>query len=427
MNRVLFRDRRSLGKPSRPRGPLSRIIAIGVASWLLALLVLLAVRWEALQTWRFERASLADLQAQAQSPRANPWVHYYLGRALARRQRHAEAAESFRKGLDLQARSDNPKLRARLDGALAESLVLLGADREAVPHLKRALEFDVGDIAAHMAMGRILVTREQYDQAVREFQTVTQLEPRHAEAWFALGQTYNAMKKPELAEPPLRRAVELAPDEARYHRGLGDAFARRSRFNEAVACFQRALTIDPQNREIAGLLARARALQARTPEEYREARKALLELDAAETDNAFFQGQVGILDAQHGNLAEAEKRLKRALALDPHYAEALYNLATVYRQQGRHKEAQETLARFQRQENLLRRVSALQKRLSRQPNNAALSRELARAFEAQGKYAEAAAQLRRHLRIAPDDREAQALWRRLERTQKLSREGQSRP
>lgn len=386
---------------------------VAVIACLLVPASLLARRWEPVHTWFLERASLESLQSQASHSPSDAWVHYFLGRALARRGQHTEAVESFNKALGALAGRDHPALRAQVNGEMARSLVALKQDRLAASYARRALEQDIGNVTAHLANSQILVNRELYEVAIQELQAVTEIEPGNAEAWYALGQVHNLDRHPEKAEVALRKAIELAPDISEHWIELGDSFASRSRFDEAEKCFARALQLRPGDQNAVGKLARARALQARTPEEYRQARKALLSLAEAGSGDAFFYGQIGILDAQFGDLPEAERNLKRAVALNPNYPEALYNLAMTYRRLGRPRESEQMMKRFQRIEQLYRRVVGLRKRLSLRPKDLVLNLELGRALEAQGQLREAAQQFRQLLRLSPGHPEAMASLRRL--------------
>ena len=369
-----------------------------------------------MRAWFLQRASVERLEAQASNPRADARVHYFLGRALAKQQRHLEAVDSFGNALRALQRKENLALRARVDGELALSLVALGHDRLAVPYLKRALELDVTNVPAHLALGKVLSHRQHYTVAIQEFRAVTELAPNDPEGWYALGQTLNESRQPQEAESPLRKAVKLAPRESRYWLSRGDCFAYRSRFEEAVECLEKAVKVDPENPIVRGTLARAQSLCARTPEDYRKVRATLLQLAEEESHNGFFQGQVGILEAQFGEAAEAEKRLKQALMLTPDYPEAAYNMAMIYRRQGKQAESRRWLKRFQYLEALHRRISGLQRRLSLRPRDVKLNLELGRALEEQGKDEEAAQQYRYLLRrVAPNNAEAQSRLKRLER------------
>jgi Flp pilus assembly protein TadD len=387
-----------------------------LAAALLGLGGFLITRSDAFRYWLLARTPVTRLRSQAAASGASAWDHYALGHALAAQKNYREAVESFATGLNALDQKDDRALRARLDGELAECLVALGDDRNAIGYLKRALELDVGNVPAQMALGRVLMRREEYEVAARQFQIVTILEPKNAEGWYMLGKAHNEARKPDEAEPPLQKAIALAPHESRYLAELGHAFAYRSRFAEAQGWFERAVRENPKDQEAAGALARVKVLQARTPEEYRASREALLPFAEEAGGNAFYLGQLGILDLQFGNLPEAERTLKRAVELKPDYPEAMYNLALVYTRTGRPAASRETMAKFQRLEELHRKVVGLRKRLSLAPQDRAMNLELARSLVAQSNWREARQQYTYLLRIYPNDAEARADLQRLAQT-----------
>jgi len=89
------------------------------------------------------------------------------------------------------------------------------------------------------------------------------------------------------------------------HNDLGNAFLQQGRTEEAIAQFQEALVIDP--------------------------------------DNANFQYNLGNAFRRQGNVSEAVVQFQKALALNPQLAEAHYNLANAFLQSGR---AEEAIAQF---------------------------------------------------------------------------------
>ncbi|RIK71402.1 MAG: hypothetical protein DCC66_02100 [Planctomycetota bacterium] len=122
-----------------------------------------------------------------------------------------------------------------------------------------------------------------------------------------------------------------APRAAKLHFGLGHHYEYTGQPAKAVACYERALACDPEDRDarlnLAGLL-----LDAGRPA---EALAQYSMLEALRSDDAALQNNLGLALRDLGRLDEAVQRFQRALTLDPSYAPALTNLGGVLGRQGR--------------------------------------------------------------------------------------------
>lgn len=178
------------------------------------------------------------------------------------------------------------------------------------------------------------------------------------------------------AEAAYRRAVELAPEEARYHYQLGVALHAQGRFQDAEPSLQRAADLDRKYLpprialakvayDVKGDAARARKylqealdLDPRSTEalytlgviEQREgnfpaalAQFALIDSAASAYPQA--QAQMGQCYLQAGQLDQAVEALKRAIRLAPQEPGPFIALGQVLTRQGRAREGQLLLAR----------------------------------------------------------------------------------
>lgn len=154
-----------------------------------------------------------------------------------------------------------------------------------------------------------------------------------------LGSGYEALKqeKYETAEKEFRRALALDPN-----------LAMRARFPLAVALFEQNKFADSR-REFAAVR-RAAGDQpsiwyylGRLDLAERNYRSAVANLSKASTrppfpDTAFY---LGLANLKLGSDQDAEKWLKEAVRINPEDSRAEYQLATLYRKEGRQKEANE--------------------------------------------------------------------------------------
>ena len=130
---------------------------------------------------------------------------------------NAEAQRLFRKAIE--ADPHFAVAHARLAYCMAASTVYFEAEPtvefldEALRVAQRATLLDDQDALGHFAVGRIQLLRLEYDHAIAEFQT----------------------------------SVELNPNLAQAHCGLGDSLAYAGRLDESTSCFEEAVRLSPHD------------------------------------------------------------------------------------------------------------------------------------------------------------------------------------
>jgi len=88
---------------------------------------------------------------------------------------------------------------------------------------------------------------EDLDKAINFFQTALRADPRHYNAWYGLGTCYLRMSKIRLAEYHYRKAVEIHPNNAVLLGCVGMAVERRGDRDAALALFDQAEKLSPDN------------------------------------------------------------------------------------------------------------------------------------------------------------------------------------
>jgi Flp pilus assembly protein TadD len=120
---------------------------------------------------------------------------------------------------------------------------------EAKPFLQRALETSPPSFLRriHSMLGHHFRDRGDFGEAERWFRSSIELEPTEAEARIFLGAMLARLGRLDEAEALHRRATACltgAVDEA--YLNLGYVLRARGRYEEALECFERAMTLDPQ-------------------------------------------------------------------------------------------------------------------------------------------------------------------------------------
>jgi protein O-GlcNAc transferase len=185
-------------------------------------------------------------------------------------------------------------------------------------------------VTAWKALGIVRHLQGRTADAYLPMRKAAQLAPQDAEAHSNLGGLQQAKGQFAEARTSYRRALALKPDLAGAHNNLGIALKDQGRLSEAEASYRRALAIQARHADAESNLGNALRDQDRPSEAYAcYGRALLLRPDRAENHNALG----GILLGE-SRLAEAQSRLRSALALNPALAEVHHNLAICRQKQG---------------------------------------------------------------------------------------------
>jgi Tfp pilus assembly protein PilF len=137
-------------------------------------------------------------------------------------------------------------------------------------------------------------------------------------------------------------AIARDPKYAQAHYILGIALASKGKLDEAIACFRKAIDLEPTNRALHDNLGKALSENGQVDEAIVCFRK-VIDLDPKNAKAHYNLGHA--LCHGKGQLHEALACYRQAIALDAKYAEAHCNLGSVLAAQGRFAES---LAAYQR-------------------------------------------------------------------------------
>lgn len=216
--------------------------------------------------WAQARALFAG--ALAVNP-AFPDLHFGYAQALAAEGNYVEAADSYRKALELNpvyaeaslqlgavllasgqsgeshiedAFRINPNLKEKSQQAVAR---LRSGDRVAINDLRGVVPEKSRDANLLAQQADILVEEADYEAAVEVFRKALALAPRYPDIRCRLGQCLLQIDKVEEAESEFRYALEVNPRYVEAWAQLGIALKRRGRDEEALTAFQKANELDP--------------------------------------------------------------------------------------------------------------------------------------------------------------------------------------
>jgi tetratricopeptide (TPR) repeat protein len=131
------------------------------------------------------------------------------------------------------------------------------------------------------------------------------------------------------------RAIELAPDDAGLYRNMGSSLGNQERWQKAAAAYEKAIDLNPDFGEAYGDLVAAYISLGRVSDAV-DAGERAIELSP---DYAGAHSNLGVAYNEQGRTDEAIAQWKEAVELDPNSAKTRVHLGRAYGKQGRLDEA----------------------------------------------------------------------------------------
>ncbi|MCI0745469.1 MAG: tetratricopeptide repeat protein [Verrucomicrobia subdivision 3 bacterium] len=187
----------------------------------------------------------ANYDTMAITKKSVAQTHTDVGRVYMKTGRIREAEGLWLKAAEL----DPTNTLCRLQ--LAVMYQQTGKSREALKCYEQVASVDPADALVQLNLGRVCVKLNEFERAEQAFAQAVRLAPEQPEAHSGLAELYlqtrrNLRKAVELAET----AVKLAP-EAKYYALLGQAYAMSNDRAGALAAFNRAIELRPDDRQYA--------------------------------------------------------------------------------------------------------------------------------------------------------------------------------
>ena len=214
---------------------------------------------------------------------------------------------------------------------LATDIEARGSVETALPLYERAAAVPGADAATQSKLADAYATLRRHDEAEAAYRTALAKNPEYGPAHLGLGVTLVRLGRAQDGLASLNKAAPLVGSAAAYDR-LGVAHIVVGQPDEALASFEQANSLDPDDLDIATNLALAAALSG-----YREKAIAVaMELTKAVELKPYHRRNLVLVFG----ICEEERhaKLAAARALDPHTVESLLEHAQALREAASPKE-----------------------------------------------------------------------------------------
>ena len=257
------------------------------------------------------------------------------------------AVEEYKKALNADPGS------AELYNGLAELYFRTGRVREAEVTARELLKVSPDNMDAHKLLGRIYLRQlddgqnavsssspagNVLDLAIAEFEKMVALQPKNVENRMVLGQLYTVKHDAKKAEEQFKSAQNLEPDSEQVVLNLARLYAESGDLAHAVKVVE-AVPVTDRTPKMEFALGAAYE-QLKQPKDAIAAYQRAADMDPEDVHTLTALAQALLNDNQ---LDEALKQFKQVAEADPEDAEALVHIAEIQRRQQKYGEALVTI------------------------------------------------------------------------------------
>jgi serine/threonine-protein kinase len=261
---------------------------------------------------------------------------------------------------------------------------------QAQANCQKAAELDNRIPAVFVTLAQIHDLLGNHDLALQEFHQALDLDPKNAAALGGLALSYEDSGRIADAEKTFQDAAAMRPDVWVGYNALGAFYKRQHKYPQAVAAYQQALQITPDNAELFSNLAAAYLDQGGQQSLAQQA----LEKSVALSPSYAACANLGLLYMQQKRYAEAATATEEALRIDGHDYFVWDNLTLAY----------EGTKQNDKAETARRKTEQLaEQAVARNPRDAEAQSTLAGLYAIDKLNDKAMLRIRASLALAPDD------------------------
>jgi Putative Zn-dependent protease, contains TPR repeats len=211
----------------------------------------------------------------------------------------------------------------------------------AIAEYEKLAELKPKDIETHLLLGQLYGLNHDSIKAEAQFKQAQKIDGNSEEVALNLARLYSDEGDSNRAAQVLS-AVPVDDRSARLEYALGATYDQLKKPKEAAAAYQSSLDQEPGNVDAERGLANALLMQGKLD----EALKVLNEIVAAEPQDAQSQIHISEIERRQGHYDQALATLEKAKALAPNSLELSYNEALIYDSLGRYDDATGVLTKL---------------------------------------------------------------------------------
>ena len=203
---------------------------------------------------------------------------------------------------------------------------------------QRALQVTTKNFIAHVTIGNEFIRQNRLDEAIAQFHTSININPKNPANYFAWGSLGIALQKKDKSKEAMdafQQALNVNPycEEAYYWQGL--ILFQTGKIEEAITKYQKAIILNCDNPSYHISLGNAYLIQSRTENAIEEFREVL----RIQPDNVLAHNNLGMILLRQGKSDEALQLFQQAVKIQPLLANAHYHLSLILKHKGMKEQA----------------------------------------------------------------------------------------
>jgi len=239
---------------------------------------------------------------------------------------------------------------------------------------------------AYNNRGNAYDDKEEYNQAISDYNQALKIEPDYADAYFNRGNTYYKKGEYEQALSDYNQVLNIDPNYAKVYTNRGNVYKDKKEYNQAISDYNQALEINPSDVKAynnRGLAYYENGEYDKAISDYNQA----LRINPDYADVYYHRGNIYY---QKGEYDKAISDYNQALRINPDYAEVYNNRGIIYYEKREYEQA----------------LSDYNQALKTDPNYAKAYNNRGLTYYQKGEYDQAISDYNQAIKINPNSAEA---------------------